>query len=43
MNLFLWLKNGAFVKDEDKLLFHASMDKEVVHQVIDECRKYPEI
>ena len=36
-------ENGAFVKDEDELLFHASMDKEVVHQVIDECRKYPEI
>ena len=33
-------ENGAFVKDKDKLLFHARMDKEVVHQVIDECRKY---
>ena len=36
-------ENGAFVKDRKDLLFTADMPKQVVHEVIDICRQYPEI
>ena len=36
-------ENGAFVKDRTELVFAADMHRETVHEVIDLCRKYPEI
>lgn len=36
-------ENGAFVKDQDEVIFAADMPKETVDLVIDICRGYPEI
>ena len=36
-------ENGAFVKDQKELVFTADISKETVDEVIDVCRKYPEI
>lgn len=36
-------ENGAFVKDRTELVFTANMSKNVVDDVIDICRQYPDI
>lgn len=36
-------ENGAFVKDNKELVFTADMAKDIVDEVIDVCREYPEI
>ena len=36
-------ENDAFVKDNKELVFTADMAKDVVNEVIDLCREYPEI
>lgn len=36
-------ENGAFVKDRNELLFTADMPADIVNEVIDVCREYPEI
>lgn len=36
-------ENGAFVKDRKELVFTANMPKNIVDEVIDVCREYPEI
>lgn len=36
-------ENGAYVKDREELIFTADMPKEIVDDVIDLCKEYPEI
>ena len=36
-------ENGAFVKEKEELIFAAEMRKDVVDEVIDICREFPEI
>lgn len=36
-------ENGAFVKDRNEILFTADMPADIVNEVVDVCREYPEI
>ena len=36
-------ENGAFIKDRKELIFTAKIEKDIVDEVIDVCREYPEI